>query len=525
MTSLTLNLPKTILRSLPQVLRALVLFGAALFVLAYLIVAIGRMAYPYELEWIEGGNLQHVERVLSGKPVYVEPSLSFTAFLYPPLYYYASATVALILGPSFFSLRLLSFLSSLGCFVLLGAFVKRETGSTFCAFISAALFAAMFSITGFWFDLARVDSLFLLFILGSIYLLRFSEGWLSSVLAGALMTLAFLTKQSALVVAAPLGLYCVLLKRGWCRIAFPATFLVLGGVSLLGLNRATNGWCAFYLFGMPSHYPIMKSRLFTFWTRNLLHELPLGCVLAFACLCRLGARSEWKRAAFLLALAAGLLGASWCSWPHAGAVANVLIPAYAMMAIFFGLGIHMLQALSSPSPGNGSDKEAWADAAISFLCLCQFLVLVYNPLIHIPTRADRAVGDRLVQKVASFGGEVYIPCHGYLANLAGKPSYAHAIAVLDALDAESVMSTRLQDGIAEAIRQRRFDAIILDGTQDFGRLSFERHFLSLIEENYERRGAVVPGDKVFRTREGGGSPRELYVRRAAGQQQREPGAE
>ena len=44
-----------------------------------------RLAYPYDLEWMEGTMLLHAQRLREGQPLYAPPSLAFVAFAYPPL--------------------------------------------------------------------------------------------------------------------------------------------------------------------------------------------------------------------------------------------------------------------------------------------------------------------------------------------------------------------------------------------------------------------------------------------------------
>ena len=60
----------------------------------YLVVALFRLAHPFDLEWLEGGAVEHVRRVLSGRPIYTAPSVGFVAYTYPPLYFWVSATIA-----------------------------------------------------------------------------------------------------------------------------------------------------------------------------------------------------------------------------------------------------------------------------------------------------------------------------------------------------------------------------------------------------------------------------------------------
>jgi 4-amino-4-deoxy-L-arabinose transferase-like glycosyltransferase len=126
------------------------------------------MNYPFDLEWLEGATADHVQRILTGQKIYVPPSLAFTPFLYPPLYYYVSAAVSFVTGMSLLPLRLVSMASSLGCFWLVYRLVARETGRRYAGIVARGMFAATYRIGGAWLDLAR-DSLFLLLFLGAVY--------------------------------------------------------------------------------------------------------------------------------------------------------------------------------------------------------------------------------------------------------------------------------------------------------------------------------------------------------------------
>ena len=61
----------------PPSARSVVAVVAGLFVLMYLVVALARLRYPYELEWIEGGMVNHVAQLRSGQPLYGPPSVTF----------------------------------------------------------------------------------------------------------------------------------------------------------------------------------------------------------------------------------------------------------------------------------------------------------------------------------------------------------------------------------------------------------------------------------------------------------------
>ncbi|MEO8901794.1 MAG: hypothetical protein ABI627_09735, partial [Polyangiaceae bacterium] len=102
-------------------------------------VALQRLNYPFELEWIEGGSVGHIQVAMSGHQIYGEPSFGFASFIYPPLYYYVSALPSYVLGLGLLAPRLVSFASILGCFALLARWVRDETGDTAAGFAAAGL--------------------------------------------------------------------------------------------------------------------------------------------------------------------------------------------------------------------------------------------------------------------------------------------------------------------------------------------------------------------------------------------------
>ena len=74
--------------------QTLLIVGASLYPLAYLVIALTRLSYPFELEWMEGGSVVHVQRILDGQALYVTPSLTFVPFIYSPFYFYVSSLFA-----------------------------------------------------------------------------------------------------------------------------------------------------------------------------------------------------------------------------------------------------------------------------------------------------------------------------------------------------------------------------------------------------------------------------------------------
>jgi len=438
----------------PRVLRWVVLALAVGSLGVFLAVALARIGYPFELEWMEGACVDHIRRVLDGEPLYAAPSLEFVPFVYPPLYFWVSAAAAELTGIGFLPLRIVSFLSSLACFALIFLMVWRQTRSAAAGVIGAGLFAACYPVSGFWYDIGRVDMLALALLLGAVYLVQLDRGWASHLLAGAALALAFLAKQFALAAGLPLIAFGVAFRRGR-GVAFAATSLILSAASAVLLDRASGGWYRYYVFDLPRQHEIDAAAAAGFWTGDLLAAVPVALALAV-----LGVERIWRtdrRSAFLwVAVLIGAVGASWTGRAHSGGYNNVLIPGYAAISILFALGVHA-------ATNRAMRRRELLVSAVYLLCLAQFLRLGHDPRRQLPTAADKKLGENVIAAMRAIPGEIYVPYHGYLPTLAGKQSYAHAMAVWDvARGGDREASDRLLWQITGAIRQQRFAAVMVD---------------------------------------------------------------
>ncbi len=253
-------------RSAPRAVRHAAGLGGMIAILAYLFVALRRLDYPFALEWLEGNSLAEVHRVLAGQNLYPAPTAGYVPDGYPPLYFAVSAAAARVVGPSYLTLRLVSLISSLACFAVLGRLVQRETASMAAGTAAAGLLAATYSVTDTWFDVARVDSLFLALSIGALYSARHMRGTGGAVTAGVLLAAAALTKQTGLAECA--AVIAVLLigsrrRLGW--VAALAEVVVLG-VSTLVLALTSGGWYLFYVYRLMSEHPLTGSSFGSFWT-------------------------------------------------------------------------------------------------------------------------------------------------------------------------------------------------------------------------------------------------------------------
>ena len=127
---------------LPRLLAGLVTLAAlgALGALGWVVAR--RIAYPYDLEWMEGGMLCHALRLLQGQSIYVPPSVDFIPHLYTPLYPMLLAALGKLTGDvGYLSARAVSVTAFAAALLLAGAWAYREGGSraaALCAFRKAA---------------------------------------------------------------------------------------------------------------------------------------------------------------------------------------------------------------------------------------------------------------------------------------------------------------------------------------------------------------------------------------------------
>lgn len=482
--------------SLLEITRLLLLALAATHVVLYLGVALGRASYPYELEWMEGAVLEHVFRIKEGLPLYGPPSLEFTPLIYTPLYYMVAALVG---QAHLFALRAISIASSVASLLLILLLVRHETRRLDLGLLASGLFAATFGASGAWFDLARVDSLFLALLLGGIFLLRVSGRKAAQVAAAAAVTLAFLTKQTALPLMLPLVVYLALTRSPSRRRVFAGVFLALVVCATALCNAMTDGWFYYYVFSLPTQHPIQAETLWGQIMVGLVRPLPLALVLCLVWLAHLRrvARDRMAHEGLLLA---GVVGVSLALSVRHGSFLNVFMPAHAMLAVGFACGVHVLCEAIQRQPearlalrfGGDSVASCSAGAGLALVYIAgivQLATLLYDPAVHQPTRQDREAGDLLVQRLSQIKGEILVPYHGYLARRAGKRPCAHDMAMGDVMRSrEQAGKDRIHREVIAALEQARFAAVVVD-TNNW--------YMTEMLRNYRFVGSPFESDDVF----------------------------
>ncbi|HEY6173826.1 MAG TPA: hypothetical protein VIX73_05245, partial [Kofleriaceae bacterium] len=119
--------PRSVWLVAAQAIAWIALALPALYQIALLVEAIaGRVAYPYDLEWMEGGLLHHALRIRLGLGIYVPPSADFIPYLYTPLY---PTLLALFGGPFGVSYTLGRIMSIVGLVGIAGTALASLLGA------------------------------------------------------------------------------------------------------------------------------------------------------------------------------------------------------------------------------------------------------------------------------------------------------------------------------------------------------------------------------------------------------------
>jgi hypothetical protein len=446
---------------------------AQLAVLFYAVVR--RLAYPYDLEWMEGGMLNHALRLAGGQGIYVPPSVDFIPYLYTPLYPWLLAVLGKAFGLSYALGRAVSFVS-MAAVVALGAFaVAREAEA--CrrplGLAAAAMFAGFYAATypwvEGWYDLVRGDTLQLaLGVGGLVALFVWARRPALVAVAAALIATSFFAKQTGVLFVAAGG--AALLGLNWRAVPiYVAVAGAIGGGGSYLLNRATDGWYWIYVFQVHQQHDTNVDRFIKSFGYELGHFPALTAVVLAGLVAVAWRRREPPPSAraflywsflFVCGSVIGAIGWStqWAHW-------NAYIPAMTFGAIAAGLGLIVV-----------FESLGVSAAAVAALALAANLgVALWSPRRFIPTPADRAAGDRLVARIAAEPGEVFIPSHPWYAHLAGKRTYTHRMGLLDVTFQGAGKKplpprARVVEGLPEALKGSRFGAIILDDKEQLWEL-------------------------------------------------------
>ncbi len=459
-------------------------------IILFFITSLKRLHSPVPLEQLEGPMLLAAIRVAHHLPIYVRPNFSFIPYMYAPVYYYVSGWAVRLLGPSFLPLRLISLLSTCASLAVIYVLVLFDTRGTktrrhLAALFGAALYAAAYPWTREWFDLGRLDALYVLLLLLALLCTR----RLHPILAALAWTLAFLAKQTIFPVA--LVMLCYDWKRPRRVLVGLGSFLLMMGISVRLLDHATHGWFWFYAFTVPHANSDLLLRPAVFFIPSEMLA-PFGITLLVIALAWSRARPDIRSSTTRFYLLAGIstFALCWFLQAHGGATANTPMPVYAVLAIVFGISFGRLDA----SLARDSCRERARILLLAAACI-PLVCWIYNPHDQVPHRDLIASREKLSAWLRTFPGDVFLPSNPYLAVAAGKSSHPDSAALHDALRPNDPQIRQpLLAAIRAEIDQEQFDAIVLDDVPASA-LAGQSWLPSDLQSHYPVVG-LVPGSNV-----------------------------
>ena len=406
----------------------------------------GRMGYPYDLEWMEGGMLAHGARVAAGDPLYVLPTADFIPFIYPPLYPWMMGALATVGVPMDYPMgRAISLVGVLVATAALVLALRVERVGWGLAIGGGALFLSTYDAGGAFFDLVRNDGLQIGLIASAMLAVR--TGWLRA--GGLLLTAAFLTKHTAALYGV-VALWWLVQHQGWAAARRFCLFSVVPALAFtIGLTWTSGGLFLTYILEVPSSHPFIAERFFWTAPKEMVLALPYTAVgIALAMIVARRAVSRGRRfwlaqgimAVFLSALMRG----------HHGGYLNVLIPGLWSMALWSVLAIDHL-------------RSRWNHAGLLVLSaglMCwQLWDGRWSIGRYLPTEDDRAAGNRIVEQLAEVDGAVLAPWQPWMPVRAGKAPSVALIALWD-IDHKGGPLHREAQVIAEGIAEQRWGAVM-----------------------------------------------------------------
>ncbi len=252
------------------------------FAIALALVVGARIAAPMELEWNEGHGLEMALRVARGEPLYPRPDAGWIPYMYGPLYYWLwGGAIALLDGNALWLGRAISVAGWIAAAGGIGWMTWRETRSPAVVGAALGLAAASFAPSGFWFDLARVDSLAVGLVVWGLALLPCQRPHdAAAAAAWFLLGLAVLAKQSMGPIAL-LGWGVILWRQFELGRLLVVASLLAAASLLLVMVRTGNDWFLFWAFEAPRNHasdwePVWRGR---WWSELAAPSLvPLGFI-------------------------------------------------------------------------------------------------------------------------------------------------------------------------------------------------------------------------------------------------------
>ncbi len=499
---------------LPTALQVAAPLLAALVLLAVLASAwAGRVPYPFDLEWMEGGMLAHAWRLDRGLPLYVAPNPDFVPYVYPPGYAAVVALLGKIVGLSLPLGRLVSLGSTIAAAGAIAYGARGAPPGLLLPF--AAVFLGTWPQAGAYYDIVRPDALAIALMAWAVVVGREDRRG-APVVAGLLLAAAFLVKHNFALLGVPLALGIG--ARDWRAGVIFAASAAGPALAAVGLLQAwSDGGFLVWLLDVPAAHKMLWERAWVDTPREWGTALPgawAGAGLAaVAAAARRHRLPTWITAT--VPVWAGMAAAWW--WTYEPAPDLALRPTayglayWALVAIPLALALDAFGALLE----RPSWRIAWRTVydvgvvgtagwmalvmrvhdsgyvnvhAPLFWCLALFsadLVARWwqdapalRPLLSagltaqllwsaaqidvgrlVPTPADEAAGWELVAAMREVDGPILSPFSAWTPTYAGRDPSLHAMGIWDCLYPDGPYFAEL-DVVEDALREHRWSLFL-----------------------------------------------------------------
>ena len=463
-----------------------------IFVCAFFYSIAHRVFYPFELNWLEGEMFLNSLRVLEGKAIYQEPSSEFITEIYPPFFYWIGSFSLFIFGKNMLALRLISLCSVVLLIYLIHKISIHEKKGVATSLTGISIFLAFYQVSGTWYDVARVDMLFLAITSWGLYFLSFHKNIWKLLLGTIILIFASFTKQSGVFYVFAAFLYFFLKDRKK-SIFFIGTFFSIFILIVYIYNLLTNGWFLVYTFNNPRHIPISDSFISDI-IKDILPVLPILSFVSWDILHRVFKRREYPDIwdfSFLISILSFIF--IRC---RTGSYLNDHIPLTYFASIIFGLKIFN-------KDGYFLKNKFHLKTISRAILIIQMIILLYNPLKYTPSQSSIDFGKTFIKKIGETKGEVFIPYHQFYAYLAGKKTYLSA----GAFWAYRFGRFYNPEEIVDKVGKKEFNLIVTDDVEELNGIFLGKEISEEILKNYYLKECLfygkgvefnVPAEKKFR---------------------------
>jgi len=435
------------LRFLSRILEVTALSLASIHVILFLYVWIKNSAYPIGFGVIQWHILENVQRIFAGLPLYAEPSLEFIPDIYTPLYYYLTALFSLAFGVKLLAGKIVSLIAMLGVSACLFIWLKNELKSLSLAFLGAAIFLATYNLYDFRNYMVRVDALFCFLTMLGCYFLYCKKSALSAIWAALVFLLAFMTKQSALIIILPVCYAFLVIDRSKRSQYFALFFGLILILTITLYNYKTDGWFWYFIFELPSQHAFAPREWLGFWVYMLTHTWPL-MILSLVALWQIYRAENLRKALLYACLLSAFFLCSYSMRLHSGGMRNTFMPACAAIALFAPLAFKHVHS-------------KYARAVMMLLICIQFIMLQYDPRVSAPSDYNIARGQKYLDYLGGLEGDILVEGGGYYSTRKGKKTYNINTSFWDIVrTGNDELKEKLHTEFADAIKQQKFSAII-----------------------------------------------------------------